>query len=90
MFKLSPSFTLARSLLSNLVLDSKPILYITMSNNVGVLTAGPEQIEATWKAFTPKVIDTMLKAFTPEQIADAQWRIEHSEWTSIFNVQVSL
>jgi len=61
-----------------------------MPNNVGILTAGPEQIEATWKAFTPAVLDAMIKTYTPQQVADAEWKVAHGEWTSIYNAQVSL
>jgi hypothetical protein len=61
-----------------------------MPNNVGILTAGPEQIEATWKAFTPAVLDAMIKTYTTKQIADAEWKVAHGEWTSIYSAQVSL
>ncbi|KAF2678560.1 hypothetical protein K458DRAFT_480822 [Lentithecium fluviatile CBS 122367] len=61
-----------------------------MPTNVGILTGGPDQIEATWKAFPPETLKIMLKAFTPSQIADAEWKIEHSEWTPMFNAQLAL
>jgi hypothetical protein len=59
-----------------------------MPNNVGVLTAGPDQIEATWKALTPAILDAMIAQWTPQQIADAEWKVAHGEWTSIYSAQV--
>lgn len=64
-------------------------LVSTMAGNIGVLTGGPDQIEATWRAFSPASIDAMLAAFPPESISAAHAKIDDGGWTPLLNAKVS-